>query len=58
MYNITTIIGVLIIIYILWMLYAMWSAPLMKENEDGSWTTIRNERTLKDLFKNKHKNKK
>jgi hypothetical protein len=38
------------------MLYAMWSAPFMKENEDGTWTTIRGERKLKDLFK--HKNKK
>lgn len=55
MYNITTIIGILITIYILWMLYAMWSAPLMKENEDGSWTTMRPERKFRDLFKQKNK---
>jgi hypothetical protein len=55
MYNITTIIGVLITIYILWMLYAVWSAPLMKENEDGSWTTMRPERKFRDLFKQKNK---
>jgi hypothetical protein len=31
----------------------MWSAPVMRENEDGSWTTIRDEKKLKDLFKSK-----
>jgi hypothetical protein len=53
MYYTTTLIGIFITIYVLWMVYAVWSAPLMKENEDGSWTTLRPERKLKDLFKKK-----
>jgi putative AlgH/UPF0301 family transcriptional regulator len=44
---------VMLVILFLWMGYAGWSAPLMRENEDGSWTTIKPERKLKDLFKKK-----
>lgn len=51
--NTSGIIGIFVVIYILWMAYVMWSAPLMKENQDGSWTTLRGERKLKDLFKRK-----
>lgn len=43
----------MLVILFLWMGYAGWSAPLMRENEDGSWTTIKPERKLKDLFKKK-----
>ncbi len=39
-----------IVLFVLWAIYAGWSAPLMKENEDGSWTTLRPERTFSDLF--------
>lgn len=39
-----------IVLFVLWVIYAGWSAPLMKENEDGSWTTLRPERTFSDLF--------
>jgi len=39
------------IVFVLWMLYTGWSAPLMKENEDGSWTTLRPEKKFGDLFK-------
>jgi hypothetical protein len=39
------------IVFILWMGYSGWSAPLMKENEDGSWTTLRPEKKFSDLFK-------
>jgi hypothetical protein len=39
------------IVFILWMGYSGWSAPLMKENEDGSWTTLRQEKKFSDLFK-------
>lgn len=38
---------------VLYTLYAGWSAPVMRENEDGSWTTIRPERKFSDLFKKK-----
>ena len=37
-------------ILFIWMIYAYWSAPLMKQNEDGSWTTLRPERKLSELF--------
>ena len=48
------IVGV-IVLFVLWAIYAGWSAPLMKENEDGSWTTMRPERKFRDLFKQKNK---
>ena len=37
-------------ILFLWMVYAYWSAPLMKENENGTWTTLRPERKFSELF--------
>lgn len=43
----------LLIILFLWIGYAGWSAPLMRENEDGTWTTIRPEKKFSDLFKKK-----
>ena len=39
------------IVFVLWMLYTGWSAPLMKENEDGSWTTLQPQKKFSDLFK-------
>jgi hypothetical protein len=41
----------------LWMSFEMWKAPLLRENPDGSWTTIRKERKIMDFFKKKNKNK-
>ncbi len=49
------ILIVMLVILFLWIAYAGWSAPLMRENEDGSWTTIRPERKFSELFK-KRKN--
>ena len=39
----------------LWMAYEIWKAPLLKENPDGSWTTIEKEKEIMDLFKKKTK---
>ena len=39
------------IIFVLWMGYSGWAAPLMRENEDGSWTTLRPQKKFSDLFK-------
>ena len=39
------------IVFVLWMGYSGWSAPLMRENEDGSWTTLRPQKKFSDLFK-------
>lgn len=41
------------IVFIGWVAYATWSAPLMRENEDGSWTTIKPQRKFSELFKKK-----
>ena len=39
------------IVFVLWMGYSGWAAPLMRENEDGSWTTLRPQKKFSDLFK-------
>jgi len=41
---------ILVGILFVWMIYSYWSAPLMRENEDGSWTTIKPERKFTELF--------
>ena len=41
------------IVFVLWMGYSVWASPLMRENEDGSWTTLRPEKKFSDLFKKK-----
>jgi hypothetical protein len=51
--DIIDIIGTIITILFLWLCFEFWRAPLMKENKDGSWTTIRPHKKLKDLFKKK-----
>ena len=45
----------MLVILFVWIGYAGWSAPIMRENEDGSWTTIRPERKFSDLFKKQKK---
>lgn len=40
---------------ILWIAFEMWKAPLLRENPDGSWTTIRKEKKIIDFFKKKTK---
>lgn len=41
----------------IWIAFEMWKAPLLKENSDGSWTTIRESKKIMDFFKKKNKNK-
>lgn len=41
---------------IIWMAFEMWKAPLLRENPDGSWTTIQREKKIMDFFKKKNKN--
>jgi hypothetical protein len=50
-------IGICILLSVLWMIFEMWKAPLLKENPDGSWTTITKEKKIMDFFKKKNKNK-
>lgn len=40
---------------IVWMGFEMWKAPLLRENPDGSWTTIRKEKKIMDFFSKKNK---
>ncbi len=40
----------------LWMAYEIWKAPLLKENSDGSYTTIKKPKKIMDFFKKKNKN--
>lgn len=39
----------------LWMAFEMWKAPLLRENPDGSWSTIEKSKKIMDLFKKKNK---
>jgi len=47
------IFGIVFVLYWIWVLYEGWRAPLMEEQPDGSWKTIKPTKTLKDLFKRK-----
>ena len=48
------IILILILLWI-WIAFELWKAPLLRENPDGSWTTIRKEKKIIDFFKKKTK---
>jgi hypothetical protein len=48
---------IIIVLIFLWIAFEMWKAPLLRENPDGSWTTIRKEKKIIDFFKKKNKNK-
>lgn len=48
------ILSILILTFvILWMAYEIWRAPVVKENQDGSYTTIKPTKKLSDIFKRK-----
>jgi hypothetical protein len=50
------LINIMVFVFIIlwcWIFYEAWRAPLMRENEDGTYTTIKPEKKLKDLFKKK-----
>jgi hypothetical protein len=49
---ILNIIGICIILFAIWLTFEIWRAPLMQENEDGSWTELK---PTKKLFKRKNK---
>ena len=46
-----TLCIIAVTLFVLWIGYSGWAAPLMRENEDGSWTTLRPEKKFSDLFK-------
>ena len=49
-----TIFGIVFVLLWIWISYEGWRAPMMRENEDGSYTTIRGEKKLSDLFKKRY----
>jgi hypothetical protein len=55
MYEITQYIGIGILGTFIWLLIEMWKAPLLKENPDGSYTTIKESKKIMDFFKKKSK---
>ena len=55
MYTATQVIGILMILCALWMCFEIWKAPLLRENPDGSYTTIKESKKIMDLFKKKTK---
>jgi hypothetical protein len=38
-----------------WIAFQIWKAPLLRENPDGSYTTIEKEKKIMDFFKKKTK---
>jgi hypothetical protein len=48
-----TIFGMVFTLYWLWVAYEFWRAPLMEEQLDGSWKTIKPTKKLKEIFKKK-----
>jgi hypothetical protein len=49
-------ISILILVSLIiwgWIAYEVWRAPMMRENEDGTYTTIRPAKKLSELFKRK-----
>lgn len=47
------IFGGILVSLTLWVAYEVWRAPLLEEQNDGSWKTIKPTKKLKDLFKTK-----
>lgn len=53
MYTITQVIGFLVIVVAVWIGFEIWRAPLLEQQKDGSWKTIKPTKKLSDLFKHK-----
>ena len=47
------IVGIGLILIWAWIIYEGWRAPMMEEQADGSWKTIKPTKKLSDLFKKK-----
>lgn len=46
-----TIASIALILFMLWILYEAWRAPMYRENEDGTFTPLAPPKKLSDLFK-------
>ena len=48
-------LGIVMMCSGIWIAFQIWKAPLLRENPDGSWTTIEESKKIMDLFKKKNK---
>jgi hypothetical protein len=44
--DILNILAIVLVLFAAWICFEAWRAPLMRENEDGSWTQIKPQRKL------------
>lgn len=42
---------IIFILMWLWLIYELWSAPILEERPDGTWKTIRPAKKLSDLWR-------
>ena len=49
-YNIASIA---LLLFLIWLVYEAWRAPMYKQNSDGSYTQLTAPKKLSDLFKRK-----
>jgi hypothetical protein len=48
-----TIFEIVFTLFWVLVIYEGWRAPLMRENEDGTYTTVIAEKKFRDIFKKK-----
>ena len=48
-----TIFGIVFVLLWIWIIYEGWRAPMIEEQPDGSWKTLKPEKKISDLFKKK-----
>jgi hypothetical protein len=44
--DILSVLAIVLVVFAAWLCFEVWRAPLMRENQDGSWTTIKPQRKL------------
>jgi hypothetical protein len=44
--DVLNILAIIVVLFTIWLCFEAWRAPLMRENADGSWTTIKPQRKL------------
>ena len=49
-YNIASIA---LLLFLIWLVYEAWRAPMCRQNDDGSYTQLTPPKKLSDLFKSK-----
>lgn len=44
---------IIILVLVVWSTFEIWRAPILEENPDGTWKTVRDTKKISDLFKKK-----